>query len=91
MRILIKSEGGRQIRLHLPTALLCNAITAGLLCKKSHREAAENDTEIEISHRLTYPQARKLMRALRKCRHVMNGLPLVEVESHEGEKVQIHL
>ena len=92
MRINIESKGSsRTIHLHLPTALLCNAITAGILCKKSAKPEETSDTEIEINHRITYPQARKLMRFLRKCRHFMNGMPLVQIDGADGSKVEIHL
>lgn len=95
MKILIQTDTGRHIRLHLPTAMLCNAVTAGLLSRKSKADARKegelSSIESEISPSLSYPQARKLMQGLRKCRHAMKGLPLLQLEETDGNKVEVYL
>ncbi|MBE5784050.1 MAG: hypothetical protein E7329_12150 [Clostridiales bacterium] len=87
MKISIQSPD-RSFVVKFPTALLCNAITACLLCRKGYHSPS---AQIEISARFSYPQAKQLMRCLRKCSRAMKDLPLVEIEEKSGRHIQITL
>ena len=63
-------------------------MTAFLLCSKGYHSPS---AEIKISVPLSYPQARQLMRLLRKCSRAMKNLPLLEIEEKSGKYIQITL
>ena len=87
MRISVQS-GNQSFSIKIPTALICNAITAGLLCSKGYHSPS---AEIAISAPLSYSQARQLMRCLKKCSHAMKDFPLIEIEEKSGKYIQITL
>lgn len=80
MRITVRGEG-RRLFIPIPTWILANPLTAGLASCASRR------SEVPLNAR----QLRRLFRALRKSRAVLNGLPFVEVTDADGTYVKITL
>ncbi len=83
MRIKVQAEG-RHIYVPIPSWLLFNSLSA-YLC---HRFAASH---INAVSGLTYEQLRVLFHMLKRSRKKLNGTPLVDVESGNGDKVQVYL
>lgn len=86
MRISVRSAE-RSFSIKIPTALLCNAVTARILCSRAGHAPAD----MEASAPLSYSQARQLMRCLKKCSHAMKDFPLIEIEEKSGKYIQITL
>ncbi len=78
-------EKQRHFTLALPTPVIFNRTTAYLAVKFRimKNEAGEP--------KLSYEQVCVLMTALRKGKECLHGLPLLDVESSDGEKIKIYL
>ncbi len=83
MRIRIQESGGHRYRLTLPTRLVVNAVTA-TVCAKVFRD---RDPVKGIDGR----ELRRWARELHRVRKKHPGLLLVDIESANGETVQIEL
>lgn len=78
MKIIIKEESGvKPIKIRIPLGLAANSVTAALISKKSEE--------------LTYSQAVRLMRAVKKSAKLLDGMPLVELIEDGGDCVTIFL
>lgn len=84
IRLYGVGEKRRRLRLSLPNALLLNRATAFIAMK-----ALQKQDEVEIN--LSYSQILALMDAVRSGKKCLNGLPLVQVQSADGEQVEIYL
>lgn len=78
-------EKQRHFTLALPSPVVFNRVTAYLAVKFGilKNEAGEP--------KLSYDQVCALMTALRKGKSCLHGLPLLDVESSDGEKIKIYL
>lgn len=81
MRIIAKESTGRSIRLILPTGLLLNRMTAGML------PGVLETKGISVSRE----QAVKIVQTIRSCRKKHPGWKLLEAESSDGGYVEITL
>jgi len=84
MRIKVKSEDAN-FSIRIPSVLCFNWIGAAI---------ASKTINIGISHanvktKLPYSSMRKLLKAAKQSRHLLQGQPLVEVDSADGTKVEI--
>ena len=81
MRIIIDEGKGKPIKIVLPTGMLLNRLTAsmapGMLEKKGII--------------ITREQALRLAQAFRSCRRHHPGWKLVEIDSSDGEHIEISL
>ena len=84
MRISIKTASGRRVGLYLPLSLV-----TGILPSRLVRSAVNEQGG--VSQPITRQQMRALADALRSGKKTLNGLPLIDVKSHSGEKVKIVL
>ena len=78
------NANGRNICIPIPTHLVFNSLGA-LLFQKFVVPQVDSLSE------MTYAQTRTLMRGFCRARRHLKGQPLVDVESTNGEKVQIFL
>lgn len=77
MKIIIKERGDAQPRtVRLPLRLAANFLTAGVAAKNTE---------------LSYLQAVRLMRAIRKASKQLQGTPLVEITEQNGDAVTVFL
>lgn len=77
MKIIIMEQGAESPRtIRLPLRLVANFLTAGVTAKNTE---------------LSYAQAVKLMRALKKASKQLNGTPLVEITEQNGDAVTVFL
>ena len=81
MRIIIKESGSRTIKLRFPTALALNRLTAYLAPR------VLKGSEVTV----TRQQAVRLIKELKRCKKRFKGWKIVEVESADGERVEIKL
>ena len=79
MKIIINRETGHGINLRLPTGLLLNGLTAKIVC------GFLNDNGVSIPH----SQMNVLFRELERYRKKHPDWKLVEVDSADGEHVEI--
>lgn len=79
MRIIVKADSKKNIRLQLPTGFLLNGASAGILAAKLKKE------NINISAK----QLRILFRAAKAYKATHPQWQLVDVQSHDGESVEI--
>ncbi len=82
MRIIVKESEGKNIRLLLPTGMVLNRLTAGLI-SKALVERAKMD--------LSTGQMMRLMRELKRFKRKHPDWVLVEVQSSDGDYVKIKL
>ncbi len=80
MRITVRS-GDTSLRIPIPTALILNNFTAGLV----PQFMAQNGVTI------TKKQARKLVRAIRDSKRRLGNWVLVEAQTANGDYVEIKL
>ena len=85
IRLYGMGERKRHFRLFLPNFLVFNRTTALLSTKILQSRAADAENP------LTYAQVCSLMAALRTSQKCLKGLPLVQVESSDGEQIEIYL
>ena len=93
MRIKIRSSE-RNMKIWLPTRLLLNPITAAISVKVinsgKYRGSALPSPSVN-GERASFFDMYKFFRQIRKCRRILNGQPLVYVESGSGESVEVWL
>ena len=78
MKVVIKNGGEEKtITVALPTALILNPASAAIVSSQTEE--------------FTYGQMNSLMKALRKSKKVLDGVPFVEVKSSGGEEVTVWL
>lgn len=78
MKVVIKNGGDKKaITIALPTALVFNSASAAIVAKQTEE--------------FTYGQMHSLMKALKKSKKVLDGVPFVEVKSSDGEEVTVWL
>lgn len=85
MRIYIKGENGHAFRLALPTKMLLNRLTAGIIAK-SLRSKVDLE-KINISPK----DINRICTELIKMKRKYPRLELVDILTHEGEIVKIWL
>ena len=85
MRIYVKQPGHMAIRLAFPTRLLLTQFPAKPLQKFVKKNAGETFTS------LSGHDARRFVKAVYRSRRMLKGMPLVLVESAQGETVRIFL
>jgi len=83
MRITVRSDE-HNFRLWLPNRLFLNPVSAAI-CVKALRSRKLSVLQDDIP----YFAMLKLFRAIRKSRHLLQGQPLVRVNSANGEIVEI--
>lgn len=81
MRIIVKESHGKTMRFLLPSWCILNGLTAGTAAK-----ALENQ-----GIRIAPSQLRRLFRELRVFKRKHPGWKLAEVQSHDGDSVEIVL
>lgn len=86
MKIVIKSSEGKNIKLVLPTRLMLNGCTASLSAWLINRTATE-----EAGIIIDAKSLRLLMKEINRMKKKYPDLLLVDVESKDGEKIQITL
>lgn len=79
MRIIVETASSKSIRLRIPTGLIINPLTAWIAAKVTQ----ENDVT------LTYEQACALFAALKDFKRTHGEWKLVEIESANGDFVEI--
>ena len=88
MKIRLYGVGEKKRRFHfaLPNFLVFNRTTARLAVRMfQSRDEGDGDPV------LNYEQVCALMNALQDGKRCLNGLPLLQVESSDGEQVEIYL
>lgn len=80
MRIVVKDKDSH-INLPIPTRLVVNGLTAGILCRVLEKQGIS----------VTRKQLMVFVRELHRFRRRHPKWTLVEVEGHEGEQVKIQL
>lgn len=88
MTIKIRSDDIK-LWIPVPTGLAFNDLTALLIPKIMVQNGVTITAENSVA--ITPKQARKLMRGIRKCIRHHRGLTLVEVETADGQHVEITL
>lgn len=80
MRIVVKDKDSH-INLPIPTRLVVNGLTAGILCRVLEKQGVS----------VTRKQLMVFVHELHRFRRRHPRWTLVEVEGHEGEQVKIQL
>ena len=86
MRLKI-SGGGRRIRLFLPNWMLMNWVTAAIAGQIIRRQRETCPRLPPLSGK----DIRRVFRAARQAKRLLNGQPLVEVRAAGGDSVWISL
>lgn len=81
MKIDVTGGNGRHICITVPTGLVLNRLTAGVLANGASKQGVS----------LTRAQLIALICALRECRRRHTDWKIVEVESADGKRVEITL
>ena len=81
MKIIVRENQGRNFSLTIPTGLMLNRATAFILPGVLEMKGIT----------LTRKQTVKIIQAIRACRRSCPGWKLVEVESKDGDYVEISL
>lgn len=81
MRIIVKQEKGKNIRILLPSRLILNRVTAAFI------PLALKDSDLKITRR----QAYAMIKTILDCRRRFPDWSLVEVDSTNGEHIRIKL
>lgn len=81
MRVIVKSDHHRTVRLRFPTGLALNGFTACFV------PMALKGGEVKITRR----QAVKLFREIKRCKKRFPDWKIVEVKSSDGEFVEVKL
>lgn len=82
MKILVKEQGNTKVNLHLPTGLLLNRFTA-LFAPMAMKGQGGPECTVE--------QAWKIMKTLKEYKAAHPEWVLVEVQSANGDHVEIRL
>lgn len=83
MKISVRASGGFHLTIRLPLSLLCGPLGARIACRFVSVDGNE--------HEITPQQIRPLLSSLKDGKKILNGLPLVEAESGDGDSVRIVL
>lgn len=87
MKIRVKADG-HNINLWLPNSLLKSRFVYGIIKSSVKRNAKnEEDNQIPITHK----QLVEMYNVIKQCVKANGHFNLVEVESHDGEKVLIRI
>jgi len=81
MRIRVQSDD-TNFKLWLPSAAIFNLLSAAICAKVIN-------SKLPSSYKVPYSQMRKFFKAMKKCRHVLQGQPIFSVCNSSGEKVEI--
>ncbi len=81
MRIYIKEETGKEMNIRIPTGMALNRMTAGVITKACQK----NGTDI------TKEQLRVLIKEVKEYKKHHKNWKLVEIDSADGEHVEIVL
>ena len=81
MRIEVSGENERHIRITVPTGLLLNRLTASVVASSASKRGIS----------LTQEQTVKLIRLLDECRKRYADWKIVEIETSDGEYIEITL
>lgn len=79
MRIIVESASDKNIRITLPTGLIVNRLTALIAAKAARKNGSA----------LSFDQACSFISALKDFKRAHGGWTLVEVESANGDYVEI--
>ncbi len=85
MRIYVRENKGRKIRLAIPTSMVFNRLTAGAARKCIAKHDQSDNVNISAG------DINKLFFELKRFKKKHPDLPLVEVESKDGTRVCIKL
>lgn len=86
MRVFVHDPGKQKtVRLRLPTALICNRLTAAIAAHVLKKRVTP------ATPLLTQTALYTLMKELRRCRHRLRPLHFVEIRSTDGAEVIIDL
>lgn len=85
MRVFVHVPGKRALRLRLPTALICNRLTAAVAAHVLKKRAAPAPPPLPPATLYI------LMKEIRRCRRRLRPLHLVEVHDADGTEVMIDL
>jgi len=86
MRIKVKSADAN-FSLRLPSILCFNAIGAAIASKSIKTGLKHSNTG--LTTHIPYSLMRKLFKEVRKSRKLLQGQPLISVDSADGAKVEI--
>lgn len=81
MRMYIKEESGKAVNIRIPTGMALNRATAGVISKVCQK----NGTDISKE------QLRVLIKAVKECKKYHKNWKLVEIDSADGDHVEIVL
>lgn len=91
MKIKVKADG-HNINLWLPNSLLKSRLAYGFIERSATRGLQKEDTQSSNSDLpITRKQLVALYKVLKQCIKANGHFNLVEVESHDGEKVLIRI
>lgn len=85
MRVHIHEKNGTTLRVPIPTGLVLNGLTAPLIYWIANPYLQKHGIK------LTIPQLRALLRALREAEHCLNGTPLAEISEKDGDQIAVWL
>lgn len=81
MKIIVNEGDGKQIKIVLPTGMLLNRLTASMLPDLLEKKGIA----------ITREQAVRLVQAIRSCRRHHPDWKLAEIDSSNGEHIEITL
>ena len=81
MRIIIEEKKGKAIKIVLPTGMLLNRLTASMMPGMLEKKGIV----------LTKAQAIRIVQAVRSCRRHFPDWKMVEIDSANGEHIEIRL
>lgn len=87
MKIIIDPADGHRMVIPLPTRFIFSGITGHIIQKSIQKESLEEAEEVPAIPAGMMPLARRSVLQMRKD---FPGLPLVEVESSDGDHVTIY-
>ena len=85
IRLYGVGERKRRFRFFLPNFMVFNRTTARLAARMIRSRDGDGNLPLNCE------QIRALMNALQDGKRCLNGLPLLQVESSDGEQVEIYL
>ena len=86
MRIKVTSEDAN-FTIRFPTILCFNAIGAAIVSKSMNIGIGR--AKIGITQKIPYSTMRKIFKEIRKSRNLLEGQPILSVDSADGGKVEI--
>ena len=81
MKVIVQESGGRTLRFMIPTGLVLNRIMALILPGMLEKKGVT----------LTKEQCVRIVQAIRECRRRHPGWKLAEVQSKDGDYVEVTL